>query len=131
MRLAPATRHHLTVLGRLHQTPNVLSHSQRRPLSRHIYHPSSLISAARGKPVGSVPWGVRFVSHEQTAKDLNQQGVDEALSDFDHAVGEEKEKQTRAPWHRQGADTPPVRRQRSAGAMTKGGFESPRSAATM
>lgn len=60
------------------------------------------------------------VSYEQKAKDLNQQGVDEALSDFDEAIAEQKDKQSRAPWHRQGADVPPVGRQRSAGAMTKG-----------
>ena len=63
----------------------------------------------------------RGISGEQTARDLNQQGIDEALSDFDTAVAEEgKDKQQRAPWHRQGAQEPPVKRQRSAGAMTKG-----------
>ncbi|KAI9673188.1 MAG: hypothetical protein M1817_003051 [Caeruleum heppii] len=36
------------------------------------------------------------------------------------AIGEEKEKQARTPWHREGTDVPPVARQRSAGAMTKG-----------
>jgi hypothetical protein len=52
---------------------------------------------------------------------LNQQGIDEALADFDTAIAEEgKDKQQRAPWHRQGAQEPPVKRQRSAGAMTKG-----------
>ena len=63
---------------------------------------------------------VRSISYEQKAKDLNQQGVDEALSEFDTAVAEDKEKQQRAPWHRQGVDEAPVRKQRSAGAMTKG-----------
>ncbi|KIW11532.1 hypothetical protein PV08_10833 [Exophiala spinifera] len=63
----------------------------------------------------------RCISGEQTARDLNQQGIDEALSEFDSTVAEEgKDKQLRAPWHRQGAQEPPVRRQRSAGAMTKG-----------
>ncbi len=62
----------------------------------------------------------RSVSYEQKAKDLNQQGVDEALSEFDTAVAEDQEKQQRAPWHREGVDVAPVRRQRSAGAMTKG-----------
>jgi hypothetical protein len=70
--------------------------------------------------VKSVTCQSRRVSHEQTAKDLNQQGVDEALSDFDAALAEDTEKQHRAPWHRQGVEEPPVRRQRSAGAMTKG-----------
>ena len=62
----------------------------------------------------------RNVSYEQKAKDLNQQGVDEALSEFETAVADDQEKQQRAPWHREGVDEPPVRRQRSAGAMTKG-----------
>lgn len=124
MRLAPAaSTRHAKELGRVYcflQTPAVLSSIYRRPLSRFVNQPSILTHAACGKPVGSVTFGLRFISHEQAAKDLNQRGVDEALSDFDTAIGEEKEKQVRAPWHRQGADIPPVRRQRSAGAMTKG-----------
>ncbi|KAG8530913.1 uncharacterized protein KY384_004270 [Bacidia gigantensis] len=39
---------------------------------------------------------------------------------FEDAVGQEKEKQTRTPWHREGSQLPPVRRPRSAGAMVKG-----------
>ena len=69
---------------------------------------------------GFISQSPRNASYEQKAKDLNQQGVDEALSEFDTAVAEDQEKQHRAPWHRQGAEEPPVRRQRSAGAMTKG-----------
>jgi hypothetical protein len=72
------------------------------------------------RSVNNVTQSLRNVSYEQKAKDLNQQGVDEALSEFDTAVAEDKEKQHRAPWHRQGVEEPPVRRQRSAGAMTKG-----------
>jgi hypothetical protein len=125
MRLAPATiTRHVKELGRVHcflQTPTVLSKIQLRPLSQFVIQPSILTHGARRHAVGSVAFGLRFISHEQAAKDLNQRGVDEALSDFDTAVGQEKEKQIRAPWHRQGADLPPVRRQRSAGAMTKGG----------
>jgi hypothetical protein len=63
---------------------------------------------------------VRFVSSAQKARDLNQQGIDEQESKLDKALSQEKEKQTRTPWHREGADEPPVRRQRSAGAMTRG-----------
>ena len=37
-----------------------------------------------------------------------------------HAVSQHKDKQAKAPWHREGSDMPPVARQRSAGAMTKG-----------
>jgi calcium uniporter protein, mitochondrial len=39
---------------------------------------------------------------------------------LDRKIGEAKELQKRTPWHREGADRPPVRRLRSAGAMTKG-----------
>jgi hypothetical protein len=63
----------------------------------------------------------RCITHEQRAKELNQKGVDDALEDFDEAVAKDTEKQQKAPWHRQGVDEPPVRKQRSAGAMTKGG----------
>jgi hypothetical protein len=41
---------------------------------------------------------------------------------IDNAIGEAKELQARTPWHREGSDKPPVRRRRSAGAMTKGLF---------
>lgn len=66
------------------------------------------------------PQPVRYVSSTQKARDLNQQGIDEQESRLDSALSQEKEKQARTPWHREGADEPPVRRQRSAGAMTKG-----------
>lgn len=64
------------------------------------------------------------------AKELNQRGLDKqeeglGLShdgQVDDAIGEAKELQARTPWHREGADSPPVKRMRSAGAMTKGSF---------
>jgi hypothetical protein len=60
-------------------------------------------------------------NHEETAKSLNQKGLDAQESEFnDAAIAEAKEKQTRTPWHREGSNLPPVRRLRSAGAMTKG-----------
>lgn len=60
------------------------------------------------------------VSYAQAAKDLNQKGLDHQESQFNDAIAQEKEKQTRTPWHREGSQVPPVKRQRSAGAMTKG-----------
>jgi hypothetical protein len=39
---------------------------------------------------------------------------------IDNAIGEQKEIQARTPWHREGAEQPPVKRNRIAGAMTKG-----------
>ena len=41
-------------------------------------------------------------------------------STIEKAIGAEKEKQRKAPWHREGSELPPVARQRSAGAMIKG-----------
>lgn len=62
----------------------------------------------------------RSASFAQKATDLNQKGIDQELNEYDQNVAEEKEKQRKAPWHREGAQDPPVRRQRDAGAMTKG-----------
>ena len=59
---------------------------------------------------------VRSSTHEQTARDLNQKGIDDQLLEFEDA----KEKQNKAPWHREGVDTAPVHRERSARPMTKG-----------
>ncbi|KAL8647148.1 MAG: hypothetical protein Q9210_005733, partial [Variospora velana] len=53
-------------------------------------------------------------------KDPQARRDDAAEPDLDEAVAQEKEKQTRAPWHREGSNTPPVARQRSASAMVKG-----------
>lgn len=46
--------------------------------------------------------------------------LDSKRSDLEDAIAQEKEKQIRTPWHREGSNVPPVARQRSAGAMTKG-----------
>ena len=43
-----------------------------------------------------------------------------AIGTLDKTVAEQKDKQARAPWLREGSDVPPVARQRSAGAMIKG-----------
>ena len=45
---------------------------------------------------------------------------DKETSVFDDSIAQEKDKQQRAPWHREGSNLPPVARPRSAGAMTKG-----------
>jgi hypothetical protein len=58
------------------------------------------------------------------AKELNQKGLDKQEDGFnsqiDNAIGDAKELQARTPWHREGSDKPPVKRMRSASAMTKG-----------
>jgi hypothetical protein len=59
-------------------------------------------------------------TYSQPAEDLHQDVTKEEMSHYDKMVAEDKGKQIRTPWHREGSDTPPVARQRSAGAMTKG-----------
>ncbi|MCJ1313371.1 hypothetical protein MMC25_007049 [Agyrium rufum] len=61
-------------------------------------------------------------SATEKAKALNQKGLDdqEQELDYDKAIANDREKQIRTPWHREGSDKPPVRRQFSAGAMTRG-----------
>jgi hypothetical protein len=54
------------------------------------------------------------------ASEVHQEPTQEELSHFDKAVAEDKNRQIRTPWMRDGSDEPPVARQRSAGAMTKG-----------
>jgi hypothetical protein len=63
---------------------------------------------------------LRLSSSDQKAKELNQQGIDNEMSKFDHDLEAEKEKQARKPWHRKGADQPPVAPAPSTGATTKG-----------
>ena len=54
-----------------------------------------------------------------------QTGSEDQVSNLEASIAQEREKRTRAPWHREGSDLPPVARRRSAGAMTKGmGFYS-------
>lgn len=70
------------------------------------------------------PWKwlqqTRASSSAQKAKELNQQSMDEELSEFEDNVDAEREKQVRTPWQREGADQQPVSRPRSASAVTKG-----------
>lgn len=58
--------------------------------------------------------------NSDAAKIPAKKPLDSKPSDLEDAVAQEKEKQTRTPWHREGSNIPPVARQRSAGAMTKG-----------
>jgi len=62
----------------------------------------------------------RNENYAEAAKSLNQKGLEHDESELNDTLAHEKERQTRAPWHREGSDLPPVARQRSAGAMVKG-----------
>ncbi|KAH7083183.1 hypothetical protein BKA63DRAFT_561368 [Paraphoma chrysanthemicola] len=59
-------------------------------------------------------------SNARPAAELNDDITQEEKDHFAKKLQEDKGKQIRTPWHREGSDVPPVARQRSAGAMTKG-----------
>lgn len=67
--------------------------------------------------------------HASTLRELRCVGVAKSLHSssevrqeaaFEGALDQQEEKQARTPWHREGSDTPPVARERSAEAITKG-----------
>jgi len=59
-------------------------------------------------------------SNARPANDLNNNITQEEKDHFAKKLREDKGKQIRTPWHREGSNVPPVHRQRSASAMTKG-----------
>lgn len=59
-------------------------------------------------------------SNARPASELNENITQEEKDHFARKLREDTSKQIRTPWHREGSDQPPVARQRSAGAMTKG-----------
>lgn len=114
-------------MNRLGRTGGFLQRVSCRSTPISLYHQLPLtINPARG-PLSepsdkSCHFRTQFrsASSQEKAKALNQQGIDSQLSDYDAKIHEQKEKQRATPWHREGSEDPPVRRQRSAGAMTKG-----------
>ena len=56
--------------------------------------------------------------------DPSYKAPDQDESHFEDSVAQEKDKQQRTPWHREGSNVAPVARPRSAGAMTKGAAQS-------
>ncbi|KAK3669938.1 hypothetical protein LTR78_010189 [Recurvomyces mirabilis] len=59
-------------------------------------------------------------SHNQSAANLSQNVTKAEKDHYGRVEAESKERQIRAPWLREGSDTPPVARNRNAGAMVKG-----------
>ncbi|KAF8856718.1 hypothetical protein BDZ45DRAFT_727278 [Acephala macrosclerotiorum] len=115
------------------QAPVSVNISARSPFQPHI------ISTFRSRPqpyltsANALRYPVRTFSvsikrwkadYARQAKALNQKGLDEQENGFNkqinNAIGQAEELQARTPWHREGSDKPPVKRPRSAGAMTKG-----------
>ena len=59
-------------------------------------------------------------SYTQPAAEQSQNVTEAEKNHFDRIEEESKQKQMRSPWMREGSEKPPVARNRSAGAMTKG-----------
>jgi calcium uniporter protein, mitochondrial len=59
-------------------------------------------------------------SNARPAEELDHNITQEEKDDFERKIAQDRSKQIRTPWQREGSDIPPVARQRSAGAMTKG-----------
>jgi hypothetical protein len=110
--------------------PRLLQHS-REPVVTFRSRPSTLLQSwiPFSRPFSSAESLWKQSAATDQAKRLSQQSLDEQESEFkdggfdnqiDNAIGAQKELQARTPWHREGSDKPPVKRLRSAGAMTKG-----------
>lgn len=128
----PAMKHRLSSLAfartstapRVLHTPLLSSISARstvqcaasRPLQRRCF----AITARQNVKLPSKDAGSYENSNARPASELNNNITQEEKDDFARKLQEDKGKQIRTPWHREGSDKPPVARQRSAGAMTKG-----------
>lgn len=116
---------HLRIFRCLHAIV-ILRKPQHLPHLRRSSYKSNLPSQS---PIGP-PYGHRtFISsanlaaqgkHGEGAKRPAVKESGALESKLDDATVQEKEKQTRAPWHQEGSSVPPVARRRSAGAMAKG-----------
>lgn len=90
--------------------------------STHHIRPQLVCSFDRSqsRTFGSSIHRYKDEEHTTVAKTLNQNASENHESNLEGSIAQEKEKQLRAPWHREGSDLPPVARRRSAGAMTQG-----------
>jgi len=107
--------------------PHITTNFRSRPLTRPQPRPTFPQTPLPPLSLRVFSTSLSRLSEEDAtskAKALNQKGLDEQEDGFhrqiDDAIGEAKELQARTPWHREGSDQPPVKRNRSAGAMTKG-----------
>jgi hypothetical protein len=104
--------------------PQIFNTFRNRPptTSNSLTHYGSHFESSNRTFSGTVPR--KKEDYAARAKQLHQNSADDYEEDFnsqiDDVIGEAKELQARTPWHREGSDKPPVKRMRSAGAMTKG-----------
>ncbi|KAN0090469.1 Protein of unknown function, DUF607 domain containing protein [Hyaloscypha variabilis] len=105
--------------------PQILSNFRSRPAPAFYSPPAiaCLVSSSSSRVFSSTSLS-RQEDATARAKALHQKSADEHEDAFnsqiDNAIGQAKELQARTPWHREGSDKPPVKRMRSAGAITKG-----------
>ena len=59
-------------------------------------------------------------SSDKRSKNKDEDDNESENDEFSDIIAQEKDKQVRTPWHREGSDKPPVARPREASAMTKG-----------
>jgi len=97
-------------------------YARSHPASTHHIRPHLACSfdSSQSRTFRSSLHRYRDEGHTTVAKTLNQKGLENQESDLEESISQQKDKQTRAPWHREGSDLPPVARRRSAGAMIKG-----------
>lgn len=81
------------------------------------------LTAAYRQSAISIAAGRRGITSEARAQSLHDKANVAELSEMDESIEHQKERQKQRPWHRTGVDEAPVRRQRSAGAMTKGEYQ--------
>ena len=99
------TNHSFTWSLRLHSTNATLS-----------YYRSSLCAS------NNLKWFPQADRGGSSLRRTPWRGQARRASALAYNVSDEKELQNKTPWHREGSDLPPVARQRSAGAMTKGEY---------
>ncbi len=105
--------------------PQILSTFRSRPKQTYSSPLSAvrILSRSSIRGISSTTF-LRKEDYAARARELHQKSADEHEDEFnsqiDNAIGQAKELQARTPWHREGSDKPPVKRMRSAGAMTKG-----------
>lgn len=105
--------------SRLHFFTQYSRHTWLPIESRPLLRPRSYVSTSRGERNSSKPCDYDN-ANARPADDLNHNITQEEKDHFAKKLREDKGKQIRTPWHREGSDLPPVHRQRSASAMTKG-----------
>ncbi|KAL8885325.1 MAG: hypothetical protein Q9215_006804 [Flavoplaca cf. flavocitrina] len=108
----------------VHFVVNARRFTTAAPPRRNYFQASGVRPADRASRISRcAPFSYSATLHAEgrltgASKDPPQEGEDAAAKTNSlDAIAQAKEKQTRAPWHREGSNKPPVARQRSAGKL--------------